>query len=154
MLNESDFKFPQQESKTFDPMPAGVYQVELTDIEERDGLDFNGNPAKQMVFTFTVLDEGEHYGRKLWRQGTKKFSGGTKPSNLFTILSGVCGKTFTKEECDKSHEWLTAGFLNSLVGKQNLVAVSQKAKQTGGMRNVIDSIMPVKQDLPAYKSDK
>lgn len=154
MLNESEFKFPEQEKTIYLPMPSGMYQIQLTDIEEKDGLDFKGNPNKQLLFTFVVLDEGEFYGRMLWRQTSMKMSGGTKPSNLYTVLCGLENKDFSKEECQDSHNWLTASYLNGLIGKQYLGAVSQKAKLDGTPKNVLDSIMPVKEELPAYDPEK
>lgn len=144
------FSMPKQEMKSYDPLPAGVYQVELTDIEMKDGTDFQGNPAQNLSFTFVVIEDGENYGRKLWANASRKFVGGTKPSNLYKITTGILNKQFTKEECASSDEWLTFIFLNDLLGKQNLLAVSQKDKQTGGKKNVIDSILPAKSLLPAY----
>lgn len=145
------FSMPKQEMKSFDPLPAGVYQVELVDIEMKDGTDFEGNPAQNLSFTFVVIEDGEYYGRKLWANAARKFVNGTKQSNLYKIISGITGKQFSKEECVASDEWMTFIYLNDLLGKQNLLAVSQKEKTTGGKKNVIDSILPVKSELPAYE---
>lgn len=148
---DSSFKFPKQEQKTFDPLPNGVYQCSLQEIELRDGTNFTTHePEPQFSFTFIVIEEGEHYGRKLWANASLKLVGGTKSSNLYKVLSALADKQFTKEECLTSDEWMTSEFLNSFIGKQQLLAVSQKPKQTGGMKNVIDSILPVKAQLPAY----
>lgn len=149
MLNET-FSMPKQEMKTFEPLPPSVYQCQLTDIDLKDGTDFSGNPAKNLAFVFTVIEEGEYYGRKLWMNASLKMCGGTKQSNLYKILTDVTGKQFSKDECATSDKWLTFVWLTSFIGSQNLMAVSQKAKQTGGMKNVIDSILPVKSKLPAF----
>jgi hypothetical protein len=153
MLDDT-FKMPKQELKTFEPLKAGVYQCELADVELKDATDFSGNPSKQLTFTFVVVEEGEDYGRKLWANASLKMVSGTKPSNLWKILCGITGKQYTKEECASSDEWLTFVLLMSFVGKQNLLAVSQKAKQAGGMKNVIDSILPIKSKLPAFDAEK
>ncbi len=149
-LNEN-FKMPKHEGKTYDPLPVGVYQAELNDIELKDGTDFSGNPSQNLSFTFVVIEEGEYYGRKIWANASLKMVGGTKPSNLYKILTKIAGKEFTKEECATSDEWMTFMFLESFVGSQHLLAVSQKAKVAGGFRNVIDSILPVKAKLPGYE---
>lgn len=148
---DEKFSLPKQETKTYDPLPNGVYQCELADIDLKEGLDFNGNPAENLSFTFVVIEEGEFYGRKVWANCSKKFVGGTKPSNLYKVVSGITNKQYSKEECASSNEWLTFVSLNSLLGKQNILAISQKDKQTGGKKNVIDSILPAKTQLPAYE---
>lgn len=154
MLDDKTFSLPERETKDFEPLPVGAYHAELIDIEQRDGTDFQGNPAKQLSFTFAVIQDGEFYGRRLWANASEKMVGGTKPSNLFRILTGITGKSFSKEECANAHEWLNASFLNSFIGTQKLLAVSQKPKQMGGMKNVIESILPVSTNLPPFNPDK
>lgn len=149
MINPNE-KFPEREVKEFEALAPGIYQCELTDIELKDSTNFDGEAEKQYSFEFTVIEEGDYYGRKLWGNASQKFVGGSKPSNLFKIISGVVGKDFTKDESRTAHEWLNPGYFNALIGRQNLLAVSQKEKTSGGKKNVIDSILPVKEALPAY----
>lgn len=149
-----NYKLPEREIKTFDPLPANTYQCELQDIELKDATSYAGDPEKQYSFTFVVIEEGEHYGRKLWMNSNEKFVGGSKPSNLYKILTGLTGETYDKATCDKAHEWINGEFLNGLLGTQKVLAVSQKEKQNGDKKNVIDSILPVKQELDPYDPDK
>ena len=153
MLN-SNFSIPKGQTRVYEVLKPGIYQCELNDVEERDGTSFTGQPEKQLAFIFVILKEGEYYGRKLWWNANKKFVGGTKPSNLYVIVEALTGKVYTKEESKTSNEWLNADFLNALVGKQQLLAVSQKPKQNGEMKNVIDSILPVETNLPTFDPEK
>lgn len=50
-----------QESRSFDPLPAGVYTGRMIDAEARQSS--NGNPMWSV--TFEVVDE-EYAGRRLW----------------------------------------------------------------------------------------
>lgn len=149
-----NYKLPEREVKVYEPLPPNTYQCELQDIELKDGTSWEGNPERQYSFTFVVIEDGEHYGRKLWMNSNEKFVSGSKPSNLYKVITGLTGEKYEKDKCNQAHEWLNASFLNSLIGTQKVLAVSQKEKTTGGFKNVIDSILPVKQELDAYDPDK
>jgi hypothetical protein len=153
----NDFKMPESQVKDYTPIPAGIYQCQLSDIDLKTMPSYDDQSVmeEQFLFRFTVLEEGDFYGKEVSAWASKKLVGGQKPSNLYRILTGVLGRQFTKEECLHQETIVTSDFLNSLLGKQNILAVSQKEKQKGGMKNVIDSILPVKAQLPPYveKSD-
>ena len=147
-----DFKMPESQGRTFEPVPPGIYQCQLSDIELKSMPSYDDQSVmeEQFLFRWNVLDEGAFYGKEVSAFASKKLVGGQKPSNLYRILSGVSGRQFTKEECMRQEETVGPEFLNALIGRQNVMAVSQKEKVKGGMKNVIDSILPVKAELPPY----
>jgi hypothetical protein len=148
------FKFPKPEAKQYDPLPQGLYQCAVHDIEVKNAPGFDGQLQDQVTFKFIALEEGESYGRYLFQTCSLKMVGGQKTSNLYTLLKNLTGKLYSKEECMSSDEWLTPEFFNAFIGKQYTLVVSQKAKAQGGVKNVIDSIVPVKEQLPAYDESK
>ena len=149
---DPNFKMPESQGRKFEPVPPNIYQCQLSDIEIKSMPSFDDQSVmeEQFLFKWSILDEGAFYGKEIFAFSSKKLVGGQKPSNLYKILSGVSGKQFTKEECMRQEETVNPVLLNGLIGKQNIMAVSQKEKVKGGMKNVIDSILPVKAELPPY----
>jgi hypothetical protein len=149
---DPNFKMPESQGRNFEPVPPNIYQCQLSDIEIKTMPSYDDATVmeEQFLFKWNILDEGAFYGKEISAFASKKLVGGQKPSNLYKILSGVSGRQFTKEECMRQEETVNPVFLNGLIGKQNIMAVSQKEKVKGGMKNVIDSILSVKADLPPY----
>lgn len=135
---------------TYEALPVGLYQCELIDIVLKDGTSYEGQPEKQLAFTWAVLKEGENYGRYIWQNANTKFVPGSKPSNLYRIITLIEGKQFTEEECADSANWLNAEYMNKLIGVQRMLVVGQKPKQNGDMKNTVDSMLPVEAKLPAF----
>lgn len=55
------WSFENDKEVSFEPMPAGVYNVAVTSVEEKE----TKNGDKRLAMTFTVLD-GEYVGRKIF----------------------------------------------------------------------------------------
>ena len=143
-----------QSSKQFAPMPVDVYQFEVMDIESKMGTKFQSEELEEKFsFTFVCVERGEFYGRRLWRETNTKFVGGQKPSNLYGVLCGITGKTFSKEECEDP-SFINESLLNGLIGKQIRLSVGQKQSQSGKTVNTITSFLPVKEQLPAFDKDE
>lgn len=147
----------QSASQTdFKPLPKDVYAFELIDIEL---VTEKGYKTEEMVeklkFEFACLEE-EFYGRRIWQRATLKLTGGKKPSTLNILLSGVIGRQFTKDELDHPEKFLSAEFLNSLIGKQVRLALGQKPKESdpSQVNNTVDSYMAAKQTYPAFDKEK
>jgi len=142
-LNET-FQMPK--AKTFDPLPKGIYHCQLIDIESKV---WEGQDEPSLNFTFVPI-EGEHYGKKVFASASLNMKGGTKPTNLYKLVTGLTGKDYTAEECKNQQEWMTFIFLSNLIGTQVNLVLSVAQKKTGGLKNVIDSILPVKEDIASY----
>lgn len=84
----------------FDPLPAGRYDVEVTDAEETKASQEAKNPGAPMIkIEFTVINDEEYEGRKLWLNlvFTEKSMGPVK-GNLLAL-------GYTEEEmADKKFE--------------------------------------------------
>jgi hypothetical protein len=67
-------KFETPERKIYEALPADMYQVQITDIAEKlmppygKPFDIPDEEKETFInFEFTILDEGEYRGRKLWK---------------------------------------------------------------------------------------
>lgn len=143
-------------TKKLPPLPGDMYQVQVLDVEEREGTAYgSGQPEMQLNFKLAVLDDGPYYGRFLFATCSRKFVGGSKPSNLFSLISALTSRQFTKEEMQNPSAILTADFLNKLIGEQVRVTLIEKDRANGeGKTNKITTYMSKKQDLPGYDEDK
>lgn len=143
-------------AKEFAPMPVDVYQFELLDVEAKEGLKWGSEETEtKLSFTFVCVEEGQYYGRRVWRNSNTKFVGGTKPSNLYTIVTGITQRQFSKEECANAENVITMDFLNSLIGTQMRLSIGQSVSPTNGKTyNSIQAYLPVKQQLPAFDASK
>ena len=64
----------EPKAKEWQLIPADVYQTEITNIEYKE-IDNRwkkdpSDPDKKQImnFEFTIIEEGPHYGRKMWKQ--------------------------------------------------------------------------------------
>lgn len=142
--------------REFDLLPKDVYQVEVMDVESIQEKAYQSDEiVDKFKFTFVIIEDGKYYGRRLWKNTTTKFSGGKKPTGLFQVLSGVLQKEFSKEESENPASWMTLEFFNSLIGRQVRLSISHKtSEETGKTKEVIESYLPVKTQLPAYSKEK
>lgn len=149
----SNVKVIVPETKEYELLPKDVYQAQLLDIENRTEQAWNSNEmVDKIVFTFVLIEDGEHYGRRLWQHCTTKLSKYKGGSNLYKVLAGLHGRDFTDAEVASPEKIAGDDALNSLIGKQVRLTVGVVEKQTkkGEFKNTIESFMPVKSELPAY----
>ena len=144
------------EGKEWDLIPKDVYQVEVLDIELKEGTKYQSDEKQtQLVFTFVLIEEGEHYGRRMWQyasQTLSKFKGG---SNLYKTIVGLNGGVqLTDEQCSNIDVTCSDEALNALIGKQVRLSIGDKAKQDGTLKNIIESYLPIKEELPAFDATK
>lgn len=143
--------------KTFEPVPADVYTVEVLDIEEREGTKYQSSEVEtQINFKFVIIEEGPFYGRFMWATCAPKITGGTKQSKLYQVIVAATGKEFSKDELKRAGEIVTPEFLNGIIGSQLRLTVSVKDKVdgSGGKTNKIDSFLPKKVELPKFDAAK
>ena len=151
-----NLKVVGSESGDFEPLPRDVYTFELIDVEEETRTKYQLDEEEEVIkFTFACIEDGPYYGRRIWRRATPKLSGGKKPSNLFSVLSGLTGKQYTREECKKPELIASPTHLNDLIGTQVRLSLGQKTSETTGkINNTIESFLPVKKKLPKFDPDK
>lgn len=140
----------------FTPLPKDVYAFELIEIDLVSEKGYQTEELQdKLKFEFACLEEA-YYGRRMWQRATLKLTGGKKPSTLNVLLSSLIGRQFTKEEFDHPEKFLSAEFLNSLVGMQVRLALGQKPKESDPsvINNTIDSYLPKKQSYPAFDKEK
>lgn len=141
------------QGKEFELLPKDVYQCELTDIKLEQGTKWQSTEVEnKLVFIFTVIDEGEHYGRNIWQYCTEKLSKFNGGSNLYKVLVGLNGgKDLEESQMDNIAEVASDSALNAHIHKQVRLSIGQKMKEDGKTpKNIIESFLPIKQELPAY----
>ncbi len=132
--------------KVYDLLPADVYQVRITGLELRKEKVYQqpGLEEDKINFEFTINEEGQYKGRKLWQSMrpnmTAGFAGG-QPSWLYKLFCAVNNISLTDDEASN----ITAKNINELLNKEVRVVVKQKTSQTGNQRNNIVDFMPLKQ---------
>lgn len=152
-----NFQAPKMKKKVYPPLPADVYQFEIVDIAETMKASFNDASVTEPALKFTLrcVEDGTYYGSYQWVEPTIKLVGGAKPSKLFSFLSAVLGREFTKEECSKQEETLTRDLLMSLLGAQTRLTLSIIKKDGDPIgKNKIEGFLPVKNVLPSFDPDK
>ena len=151
MLDNS-FKLPKYEEKKYEVLPVDVYQASVEDISMEPNKFEEGE--MQLKFTLRILDDGAFYGRLIWYYTSLVMKGGTKPTKLFRIMTALTGKTYEKEQCMSSDEWLTHELLNSFIGAQVRISVSLNEKPDKTMFNKVDNVLPAKEQKPDFDQAK
>ncbi len=156
----TDLELQTPQQKDWTPITPDVYQVEITGIEYKE-IDNHfkkkpEDPDKKnvMEFEFTIIEEGEHYGRKLWQKmaPTKPLPPrqNGKSSWVWRIASALTGHAITQEE----GESYTSAMINDFISKQLRITVSQSEPKDGKVYNNIDSVLGAKQQLPKFDPTK
>lgn len=150
----------EPKAKEWSLIPADVYQTEITKIDYKEidnkWRENESDPLKKQVmeFEFTIIEEGPHYGRKLWKQMApiKPYPPtGGKESWVYRIASAIAGHPITREEADK----YTATSINDFFHLQIRVTVSVTApKDNGKQYNNIDGFLTIKAPLPKFDENK
>lgn len=144
------YKAQKAERPDYDPIPEGIYQVEIAEINEKQKPKFRNPEETETVldFEFVILDEGEAKARRLWKNVRPYVVGGDKPSHLFTIFTKALHRPELTE--DEAAE-LEVG---TLIGKQVMVMVDRKPGKDGKVYNNITAFSPAKTTLdPVEKSE-
>ena len=134
----------KQEGKTFPPLPANVYQVELLDVnaEVKTTYDTRNKPEEEQEketifnFQFTLLsgkdinqpeDKQNLRGRNVWINfvPTYLYIGKNGKNKLYRIVEGLLQRNLTlKEEA----EGITGALINGLIGKQIRLGIEPVTK--------------------------
>lgn len=158
MLNTESFAGAQASKKVYELLAPNIYQMEILDIEQREEKAYQSEETEpRLNFTFVCIQEGDAYGRRLWKSVPIKLVGGSKQSGLYQIISAVNkGEGLSAEECKRlsNDKGALVGLLNTMIGTQVRLVVSKKPKQDGTLKNAIDSMLPKEVDLPAFDKDK
>lgn len=151
------------QSKEYDPIdPSEMYQVEITKVELRDNPYYRPEAEKpeergskyQISFEFTILNEGEFAGRKLWRKTSLSLMPMTRkgePSILYKVVASALGKDMDWDECDAfagDIKELMQNLSETVVGKQVKVAIENVMNpETKKVKSNIKAFYPVKEKL-------
>lgn len=155
----STTKFIMPERKDYDALPADMYQVQITDISEKlmppfgKPFDIPDEEKETFInFEFTILDEGEHRGRKLWKAvrpvpPTPPESNKFKPSWMYRIVSAVSGGMTYSSGIDWGAEET-----NAMIGKQLRVTVTRTEKGEKAYNNITE-VLSAKTSLPPIEAN-
>lgn len=150
-------KFEKMEKKEFEPIPASVYQVQITEIKEKLKAPWGspqGTEATELylTFEFAVMD-GKFKGRKLWKDvrpvAPTPPSSGLKPSWLYRIASATIGHWLDTAEGINFGPQET----NALIGRQLRIVVNQTPPKDGKSYNNITDVLPVEKELEPLIAD-
>lgn len=140
-----NFAIPKEEGKTYEVLPADIYQAQLIDVNVELNPDYNDKTkmVKNFSFLFAVIEE-PNIGRWLTYRfvPTTLFIGRNGKNKLYQITEALMGRELTME--DENH--FDANFVGGLVGEQ--IRLGVKVKVTGEKKtNIIDAVYPIKVTL-------
>jgi hypothetical protein len=141
------------EKKDWPVIPEDVYQVQITDLTAEQS-EWKGEKKDVFKFEFTIIEDGAHYGRKLWKKGSRVAplpSTNNKAPLTWKVASAVLKHPLTEEE-GKSFK---IADMNNLIGKQLRIGVSVTApKEDGKQYNNVNSFLGAKVQLPPFDESK
>lgn len=147
-----DVEIKTPEKKDWPVMPEDVYQVQITDLTAEES-EWQGVKKDVFKFEFTIIDEGEYYGRKLWKKGSRVSpcpSSNNKAPLTWKVASAVLKHALTEEE-GKSFR---IADMNALIGKQLRVSVTVTPPKDGKQYNNVESFLMTKTELPVFDESK
>lgn len=113
-----------------------------------------GREERIFKFEFTIIEDGEYYGRKLWKRGSRVSpcpSTNNKAPLTWKVASAVLKHPLTMDE-GKS---FTIADMNKLIGHQLRVGIVVTAPKADGKQyNNVESFFMAKQSLPAFDEAK
>lgn len=151
------------QAKEYAPIdPSEMYQVEISKVELRDNPYYRPdaeNPEErgskyQISFEFTILNEGEFTGRKLWRKTSLSLMPMTRkgePSILYKIVTSALNRSMDWDECSAyatDIKYLMHNLNDMVVGKQVKVAIENVTNpETKKVKSNIKAFYPVKEAM-------
>jgi len=139
---------------------AQIYQVELNKVELRDNTYPGATDKYQLVFEFAIVDEGEFYGRRLWKNAalSLKPTGKKGPTFLYKIVTKILRTELSWDDCasyapDGNIKALMANLIE-LCGKQLRVSIENTKKDDGSIKSSIKTFYEAEKDLPAFDQEK
>ncbi len=149
--------------KKFPPIPAGMYTVQISDVNAEDS---SFNPGEKVLnWEFTVLDHNEYKvkeenekeiivltrGRRLWKKTSLKITDGVnskKASWLYKLLIAVDREPAPIEDYKKVP---AVDLVNSTLGKQlNVMVNITPGKDNNQYNNILD-FLPVQKELDPFE---
>ena len=140
------------EKKDWPLIPEDVYQVEITDLTE-DQSEYKGEKKDVFKFEFTIIEDGEFYGRKFWKRGSRVSpcpSANGKAPLTWKVASAVARHPITEEE-GKAY---TIDMLNAMIGKQLRIGISVTPPKDGKQYNNVESFLMAKTTLSPFDESK
>lgn len=141
----NDYKIPMPEKKEYELLPEDTYQVQITSLELLEDVELYQSTEREdkFKFEFTIVEEGQYKGRKLWLEARTVLSPGSNgfsASWLYKLFCAVNGTNLGEEETKS----VTASNINEMENKQLRLVVKQKANTKGVTKNKITDVMALK----------
>ena len=141
-----------QKGEGYTPVPAGIYQVVISDVSVVDGTDFiTKESIKQLMFKTSIVEEGEHAGHGLglwtkisWFNGLSSKGTSLSPSKLYSVVKAIYSHYHKAVDLDSLtiDDVRSKSFMNDLIGKQLMIVVDLRDG-----KNKITGFSPIKKEL-------
>lgn len=150
-----DIKITAPERAEYVPLPADVYQVQISDLEVRTGKKYMSEEEQQQIlFKMLVVDKSDNRGHGIGAFSTTRWFNGGKnmsPSKLFQIFTAVYAYYHKDIDLNEWYpEMVNMQAINDLIGKQLRITVNL----TQDKKNKITSFMPIREELEPIKDEE
>lgn len=142
----SNYQPKVPEKKEYELLPDDTYEVEISKMEfkkDQPVYQKEGEFEDKLGFEFTIVEDSEYKGRKLWQDTRIVMSAGSKgysPSWLYKLFCAVNKSTLTDEEAKQ----VTAATINDMLHKRVRLVVKIEPNRKGDLKNKIKDMLPVK----------
>lgn len=154
----------------YEPLdPMRFYQVEVLKAEFRDNPFYKPDAKKpedkgskyNVNFEFAVVEDGEYYGRRLWKKTSPSLMPTTRkgePTVLYKIVSSAMNAQMDWDACSAfapDNKTLMVNIEEVVVGKQIIVGIENITDpDTKKVATKVKSYNPVKKALPKFDAEK
>lgn len=149
---QNNFKTPINQSQEFDVLPEDIYHVVIEDVNLEERQVYQSKDVEEVLnFKFTILDQGEYLGNKVWKKIRPILNAGWdggSPSDLYELWKSAMKVLPSQQQLENG---LSGDEINSLIGEQLRVTLKVKTSQKGKEYNKIEGFMSAKSKLSAPK---
>ena len=101
----------QNSNRSFEPIPDGVYDLEITTISDPFDSTFDGKTKKQVIIEFTIVNDADYQGEKIREYYTISMH---EQAKMYGLAKAVFGASLDKTKSIRP-SWLMNKRIRGLI---------------------------------------